>query len=42
MRQGRGIWIYSPDKRVDGFWYDNKLNGFGRIIEPNTLFKGKL
>jgi hypothetical protein len=41
VRQGRGIWIYSLDKRLDGFWYNNHLNGLGRIIEPNLLFKGK-
>ena len=40
IREGRGIHVASTDKRIDGFWSDNVLNGLGRIIESGFMHKG--
>lgn len=40
VREGRGIHIFSPDKRIDGFWAGDQLNGYARVIETNYIFKG--
>ena len=41
IRQGRGIHMVSENRRIDGFWNEDQLNGFGRIIESNYMCKGK-
>ena len=35
MREGRGIQIWLDGSRYEGYWINNKANGFGRLIHAD-------
>lgn len=35
---GRGIFVRKDGSREEGYWYKDRLEGFGRIIKANGYF----
>lgn len=42
IRDGRGIQVWQDGSRYEGYWKNNKANGFGRLIHADgDVYEGE-